>query len=138
METNYEHYQKEIAEQVSCIFRKTYFFKSNICGGVQSCKECHELILKWLNQNYVPKSDEVFNWDQVPKDTPVLVWENNDNGIPHAKKRFFAAYLPAEKEQRFATYANGASSWSHEGKYEEWSNCSLFLVEDMEKYMKKD
>ena len=138
METNYEHYQKEIAEQVSCIFRKTYFLKSNICGGIQSCKECNKLFSEWLNQKYIPDTDEKFDWYKVPKDTQVLVWENDDNGLPHAKKRFFATYMPAEKEQKFVTYANGANSWSHEGRYERWTNCRLFLQQDVEKYAKKD
>jgi len=140
MSSNYEHYKKEIAEQVNCSFRRIYFMKSNSCDELSSCKECNKKFLDWLNQEYSPKSNEnsVIDWDKVPKNTPVLVWEKNDKSIPQAKKRFFAKYMPYEPYPKFAVYANGANSWTHEGEYEEWSNCSLFLVDDMEKYMKKD
>ena len=98
-------------------------------------EECNEKSLYWLVLN----PNKGVKWEEVPEGTPVLVWEQNENeSIPHARKRFFAKYMPDNLDGKFAVYANGATSWTYEGKYEKWSNCSLFLIEDMKKYMKKD
>ena len=65
---------------------------------------CPEEIQKWANSEY--KEPEI-DWSKVPVDTPIYVWDNNDN---RTYERYFAGY--DKINNIIIAFANGGTSWS--------------------------
>ena len=65
---------------------------------------CSEEFAKWANSEY--KEPEI-DWNKVPVDTPIYVWDNNDNRI---YKRYFAGY--DKKYNTIIAFNDGGTSWS--------------------------
>ena len=65
---------------------------------------CVGAFVKWANSEY--KEPEI-DWDKVPVDTPVYVWENGDSDI---YKRYFAGY--DKKNNMIIAFDKGGTSWS--------------------------
>ena len=66
--------------------------------------DCINAFIKWANSEY--KEPEI-DWDKVPVDTPVYVWENGDSDI---YKRYFAGY--DKKNNMIIAFDKGGASWS--------------------------
>ena len=90
---------------------------------------CTEGIKEWANSEY---KESVIDWDRVPVDTPVLVWDTDDK---HKKKRYYAGL----NDGYYMAFNNGTTSWSSDSVKETslWSNCELARKEDIQKYRKR-
>lgn len=109
--------------------------KPCVCG-MTSCNDCDfnlhtclEELKKWANSEY--KEIEI-DWDKVPVDTPVLVWDYDDRC---KKKRYYAG----TNDTKFMSFTGGATSWSSDSGKEitSWQNCELARKEDIQKYRKR-
>lgn len=76
---------------------------------------CSEEFAKWANSEY--KEPEI-DWNKVPVDTPIYVWDNNDN---RTYKRHFAGYA----NDKIIAFTDGATSWSNDGYKTEWDNAKI-------------
>lgn len=136
--TNYESVEPD---KVKDIFSKSFAVNKET-GEVLKCTNlpcrlclfsesgCDEERLKWLDQP-VFNFDKDIDWEKVPVDTPVLVWNLEDCSY----KRYFSGI----KDGRFCTYSDGRTSWSSiTGNICHWNHCKLYRPEDIEKYRKKD
>ena len=65
---------------------------------------CVGAFVKWANSEY--KEREI-DWSKVPVDTPIYVWDNNDN---RTYKRHFAGYNKVNN--MIIAFDNGGTSWS--------------------------
>ena len=85
------------------------------CNTIKSCKHCDfydietkilctENIKKWANSEY--KEREI-DWSKVPVDTPIYVWNNNDN---KNKKKNLERNDKINK--MIIAFNNGGTSWS--------------------------
>lgn len=95
---------------------------------------CGEARLKWLDQPTFDWDKDI-DWEKVPVDTPVIVW-NSDNCSDNCScKRYFSGI----KDGRFSAYSDGRTSWSSiTGQICYWNHCKLYRPEDVEKYRKKE
>lgn len=92
--------------------------------------ECCEARLKWLDQP-VFDWDKDIDWEKVPADTPVIVWNSKET-----VNRYFCRI---SEDGYFYTFAYGTTSWSSSHIHQErWSHCKLHRLEDVEKYRKKE
>lgn len=114
---------KETGEVLECFKLpcRLCLFRGNGCGDARR---------KWLDQPaFDPEKD--IDWSKVPVDTPVLVWSSGNCT--------YNRYFSGIKDGRFATYADGLTSWSSiTGNIVYWPHCNLYRPEDVEKYRKKD
>ena len=121
---NKEKYAKEIIDIV-CSGKE--IGKQN--GHLQPCADtncyncdfntdlgCVEEFQKWANSEY--KEREI-DWNKVPVDTPIYVWDNNDN-ITY--KRYFAGY--DKKNNMIIAFDKGRTSWSSETTTK-WDNAKI-------------
>ena len=65
---------------------------------------CVGAFVKWANWEY---KERKIDWNKVLVDTPIYVWNNNDNGT---YKRHFAGY--DKKNNMIIAFDNGGTSWS--------------------------
>lgn len=91
--------------------------------------KCKGAFIRWANSEY--KEIDI-DWDRVPVDTPVLVWDTDDK---HKKKRYYAGL----NDGYYMAFNNGTTSWSSDSVKETslWSNCELARKEDIQKYRKR-
>ena len=122
---NKEKYAKEILD-ISC---DGYgIAKQN--GHLQPCRYtacskcdfnttlcCPEEIRKWANSEY--KEPEI-DWSKVPIDTPIYVWDNNDN---RTYKRHFAGYN--QVNNMIFAFDNGGTSWSSGATTTRWIHAKI-------------
>lgn len=92
------------------------------------CKSCSDGIKEWANSEY---KELVIDWDKVPVDTPVLVWDTDDK---NKKKRYYAGL----NDEYYMAFNNGTTSWSSGSGKETslWFNCELAREKDIQKYRK--
>lgn len=100
-----------------------------LCLFGESGDRCGEERLKWLDQ-LVVDWDKDIDWEKVPVDTPVIVWNSDSN----QNNRYFAGI----DGEYFSAYSNGSTSWSSKGNTYYWNHCKLYRPEDIEKYRKKE
>lgn len=107
--------------------------KPCVCGNTR-CKDCDfnastcgKELNEWANSEY--KEIEI-DWDKVPVDTPVFVWDNDESNK-------LKGYYAGLKNGYFMTFDNGQTSWSFSGKTTLWYNCELAREEDIQKYRKR-
>lgn len=107
--------------------------KPCVCGNTR-CKDCDfngitcdKELNEWANSEY--KEIEI-DWDRVPVDTPVLVWNYDKK---YKKKRYYAG----RDGTKFMTFDLGATSWSCDEITSSWFNCELARKEDIKKYRKR-
>ena len=109
---NKEKYAKEIMDialehsSVAIVNSKPY-----CCEKIDSCQycelnhgDCDKKFQDWANSEY--KEPEI-DWNKVPVDTPIYVWDNNDN---RTCKRHFAGYNKVNN--MIIAFDNGRTSWS--------------------------
>ena len=78
---------------------------------------CPEEIQKWANSEY--KEPEI-DWSKVPVDTPIYVWDNNDN---RTYKRHFAGYN--QVNNMIFAFDNGGTSWSSGATTTRWIHAKI-------------
>ncbi len=82
---------------------------------------------EWLDQPVLDPETDI-DWERVPIDTPVIVW----NSAFNQSNRYFAGI----DGECFIAYSNGGTSWSSKGNTYYWNHCKLYRPEDIEKYRK--
>lgn len=112
--------------QVPCDYCKLYghyeWSNSPLIGN-----KCTDNFIRWANSEY--KEPEI-DWERVPVDTPVLVWDNFET---NKSKRYYAGL----NGRYYMAFDCGATSWSSDGKTTLWLNCELVRKEDIQKYRKR-
>ena len=114
MMLNKEKYAKEILDIV-CQDGTIPAVVNNIpikCTDALDCYDCKfyynddciNAFIKWVNSEY---KERKIDWNKVPVDTPIYVWNNNDNGT---YKRHFAGY--DKINNMIIAFDNGGTSWS--------------------------
>ena len=74
------------------------------CSDCEFNKSCNEEFTKWANSEY---KEHKIDWNKVPIDTPVYVWDDYDN---RTYKRHFAGY---DKENNMIfVFDDKGTSWS--------------------------
>ena len=106
-----------------CICGNTRCHDCDFFNGGTCIKELNE----WANSEY---EESEIDWDKVPVDTPVLVWDNDNK---YKKKRYYAG----RDGIKFMTFDFGATSWSCDEKTSSWFNCELARKENIQKYRKR-
>ena len=117
---NKEKYAKEILDIV-CQDGVNPTVIDNIpvnCLGTE-CHRCqfYGAFVKWANSEY--KEREI-DWSKVPVDTPIYVWDNNDN---RTYKRHFAGYN--KLNNMIIAFDNGGTSWSSGATTTRWIHAKI-------------
>ena len=125
---NKEKYAKEILD-IYCggddiaVYRHTNKLiecdKINKCSDCLFCEydSCDLARKKWANSEY--KEREI-DWSKVPIDTPIYVWDNNDN---RTYKRHFAGYNKVNN--MIIAFDNGGTSWSSGATTTRWIHAKI-------------
>ena len=127
---NKEKYAKEIIDIV-CQDGVNPAVVDNVpikCTDVSDChdckfydsNECSDAFVKWANSEY--KEREI-DWNKVPVDTPIYVWDDNDDNIIDKCKRHFAQYDTNNDE--IVAFADGQTSWSSGQAVAVWDNAEI-------------
>ena len=127
MMLNKEKYAKEIID-ISCdgygIAKQNghlqpcrYTACSKCDFNTTSC--CPEEIRKWTNSEY--KEREI-DWNKVPIDTPIYVWDNYEDKI-YKKKRYFAEY--DTNNDKIIAFTEGQTSWTSDQNITVWDNAEI-------------
>ena len=123
---NKEKYAKEIVELATNGIGSIAIVndKPCCCGEGTSCSrcdlmygDCDELLKQWANSEY--KEREI-DWSKVPVDTPIYVWDNNDN---RTYKRHFAGYNKVNN--MIIAFDNGGTSWSSGATTTRWIHAKI-------------
>ena len=123
---NKEKYAKEIVELATNGIGSIAIVndKPCCCGEGTSCSrcdlmygDCDELLKQWANSEY--KEREI-DWSKVPVDTPIYVWDNNDN---RTYKRHFAGYNKVNN--MIIAFDNGGTSWSNGATTTRWIHAKI-------------
>lgn len=136
--TNYESIDPD---KVKEIFQE-YFAVDKNTNEVKSCAKtlcvkclfygsgnCEKAKSEWVDQPVLDPEKDI-DWERVPIDTPVIVWNSDSN----QNNRYFAGI----DGEYFSAYSNGGTSWSSKGNTYYWNHCKLYRPEDVEKYRKKE
>lgn len=119
---NKEKYAKEILDIV-CKTGANPAVIDNVpikCTDISDChdckfydsNDCSDAFVKWANSEY---REREIDWNKVPVDTPIYVWNNNDSRIWNnddggTYKRYFAGY--DKKYNMITAFDNGGTSWN--------------------------
>ena len=114
---NKEKYAKEILD-IACNGDSVGMRNGILCScdTINNCKHCdfyneeilcEQIIKDWANSEY--KEPEI-DWNKVPVDTPIYVWDNGDTYKRYTHKRYFAGY--DKKYNMIIAFDNGGTSWS--------------------------
>ena len=97
------------------------------CNGIIDCKkcffnttwssDCDKKFIEWSNSEY--KEPEI-DWNKVPVDTPIYVWDDNDN---RTYKRHFAGY--DKVNNMIIAFDNGGTSWSSGATTIRWIHAKI-------------
>ena len=90
---------------------------------------CVGAFVKWANSEY--KEREI-DWNKVPVDTPIYVWNNNDNGT---YKRHFAGY--DKINNMIIAFDDGGTSWSS-ATTTKWDNAKIKEGIDCSEWYKEE
>lgn len=128
---NKEKYAKEIID-IACNGESLGKYRGNLCPCCtidcsdcdfsfnSDCSNCNERILEWANSEY--KEREI-DWNKVPVDTPIYVWDNDEDKIIYKVKRHFAQY--DTNNDKITAFADGQTSWSSEQAVMVWDNAEI-------------
>lgn len=141
--TNYESFEPD---EVKNVFAGSFAIHKET-GKVLRCEntlcrlclfgkfgdECGEERRKWLDQTVLDWEKDI-DWEKVPVDTPVIVWNSDNCSDNCSHNRYFSGI----KNGCFGAYTEGRTSWSSiTGQICYWYHCKLYRPEDVEKYRKK-
>lgn len=103
-------------------------YRSGCEDGSLSCSECK------LNYLMSEVKEPEIDWSKVPKDTPVLVQDYEDETF---ERRYFESFQPG-CDQPFFCFNNGKTSWSSRSATWGWKFCKLAFPEQAkEEWYKK-
>ena len=127
---NKEKYAKEILD-IACNGDSVGMRNGILCScdTINNCKHCdfynegilcEEVIKEWANSEY--KEREI-DWNKVPVDTPIYVWDDKGDNIIYKRKRHFAEY-DADNDKIFA-FTDGQTSWTSEQDIVPWDYAKI-------------
>lgn len=135
------HYESIDPNKVKEIFQE-YFAVDKNTNEVKSCAKtlcakclfygsgnCEKAKSEWVDQPVLDPEKDI-DWERVPIDTPVIVWNSDSN----QNNRYFAGI----DGEYFSAYSNGGTSWSSKGNTYYWNHCKLYRPEDIAKYKKQE
>lgn len=96
------------------------------CGGID-CHTCAKMFAFWLEEEYIEPPKPKVDWNKVPVDTLVRVW---DNRAYECVLRYFKGIDDSNQTRKYVAWANGATSVTAYGKVTYWKHCEM--VEDEE------
>lgn len=96
-------------DDINC--RRCNFFRSS---------DCRRAFVEWANSEY--KEREI-DWNKVPVDTPIYVWDNNEDKIIYKAKRHFAKY--DTNNDKIIAFTDGQTSWSSDQDIMVWDNAKI-------------
>ena len=139
---NKEKYAKEIIDIV-CSGHNIGKQNGHLCSCANvKCSDCefnkyntycNEEFAKWANSEY--KKREI-DWNKVPVDTPIYVWDDNGDNIIYKRKRHFAEY-DADIDKIFA-FTDGQTSWTSEQDMIPWNNAEIKEGIDCSEWYKEE
>ena len=126
---NKEKYAKEIID-IACNgdsigMRNGVLCACNSIGNCICCDFydnktiCEEVIKEWANSEY--KEREI-DWNKVPVDTPIYVWDNYEDKI-YKRKRYFAEY--DTNNDKIIAFTEGQTSWTSDQNIMVWDNAEI-------------
>ena len=129
MMLNKEKYAKEIID-IACNGDSVGMRNGILCScdTINNCKHCdfynegilcEEVIKEWANSEC--KEPEI-DWDKVPIDTPIYVWDNYEDKI-YKKKRYFAEY--DTNNDKIIAFTEGQTSWTSDQNIMVWDNAEI-------------
>ena len=124
---NKEKYAKEILDIVC---RGEAVGKQNNClcpCSKISCNNCEfhtnancsKKFAEWANSEY---TEHEIDWNKVPIDTPIYVWDNYEDKI-YKKKRYFAEY--DTNNDKIIAFTEGQTSWTSDQNITVWDNAEI-------------
>lgn len=96
------------------------------CGGLD-CHTCAKMFAFWLEEEYIEPPKPKVDWNKVPVDTLVRVW---DNRAYECVLRYFKGIDDSNPTRKYVAWAKGATSVTAYGQVTHWKHCEL--VEDEE------
>ena len=81
--------------------------------------DCINAFIKWANSEY--KKREI-DWNKVPVDTPIYVWDNYEDKI-YKRKRYFAEY--DTNNDKIIAFTEGQTSWTSDQNIMVWDNAEI-------------
>lgn len=96
------------------------------CGGLD-CHTCAKMFAFWLEEEYIEPPKPKVDWNKVPVDTLVRVW---DTRAYECVLRYFKGIDDSNPTIKYVAWAKGATSVTAYGQVTHWKHCEL--VEDEE------
>lgn len=96
------------------------------CGGLD-CHTCAKMFAFWLEEEYIEPPKPKVDWNKVPVDTLVRVW---DNRAYECVLRYFKGIDDSNPTRKYVAWAKGATSVTAYGQVTHWKHCEM--VEDEE------
>lgn len=96
------------------------------CGGLD-CHTCAKMFAFWLEEEYIEPPKPKVDWNKVPVDTLVRVW---DTRAYECVLRYFKGIDDSNPTRKYVAWAKGATSVTAYGQVTHWKHCEL--VEDEE------
>ena len=126
---NKEKYAKEILDIV-CQDGTIPAVVNNVpirCTDVSYCHDCKfyynddciNAFIKWANSEY---KEHKIDWNKVPVDTPIYVWDNYEDKI-YKRKRYFAEY--DTNNDKIIAFTEGQTSWTSDQNIMVWDNAEI-------------
>lgn len=140
--TNYEAIDpdsvKKVFAEYFSINKSTHEIGLCCCTACRDCMfrgiGCNQRKKEWLDQPALDPEKDI-DWERVPVDTPVIVWNSDNYSDNFSYNRYFSGI----KNGCFGAYADGCTSWSSiTGQICYWYHCKLYRPEDVEKYRKQN
>ena len=97
------------------------------CGNNIFCDDCTKAFVFWLDEEYEEPPKAEVDWDNVPVDTLVWVW---DTRADKRVLRYFKGINACNPVERFVAWADGKTSVTANGSCTNWAFCEL--AEDLE------
>lgn len=91
------------------------------CGGLD-CHTCAKLFAFWLEEEYIEPPKPKVDWNKVPVDTLVRVW---DTRTYECVLRYFKGIDDSNPTRKYVAWANGATSVTAYGQVTHWKHCEL-------------
>lgn len=130
---NKEKYREQILEWAVapgrdiCDFKRkevlAHFGKEG-CDGI-SCPWCAIMLSLWLDEEYEEPPKPEVDWDNVPVDTLVMVWDSDSD--------YTYRYFKGKNGTKYEVFESGATSKTADGMTESWEFCELVGEEDDDK-----
>lgn len=96
------------------------------CGGLD-CHTCAKMFAFWLEEEYIEPPKPKVDWNKVPVDTLVRVWDTRGY---ECVLRYFKGIDDSNPTRKYVAWAKGATSVTAYGQVTHWKHCEL--VEDEE------